>query len=83
MPYRIPADPRVCLGMARTRANDQLRRVLLDELIESNLIIPEYSYGSSLENEVLVNIPGKGVVVVYEDNIGCGRDWRGRIGMVG
>lgn len=63
--------------MARPRTNDELRRLLCDELLYGNLIIAEDMDSSAPKHEVLVDVPGEGVVVVDEDEVrGCG--YRGR-----
>lgn len=77
------ADAGVARGVSRARAHDQLGGILSYELFEGDLIVSEDSDGGALEDEVLVDIPGEGVVVVDEDDVGGGRKGSGGDGVVG
>lgn len=62
--------------MTRTGADDELGGFLGYQLVESDLVVPVYGNFGALKDEVLVHIPGEGVVVVYEDKVRGGRDRR-------
>lgn len=46
--------------------DNELGRVLLDQLIDGDLVVSEDVNGSAFENEVLVDVPREGVVIVDE-----------------
>ena len=56
-------------GVARTGADDQLGRVLRNELVEGDLVIPEDMDGGPLKHQILVDVPGEGVIIVDEDQV--------------
>lgn len=69
--------------MAGAGANDQLGRFLRNELVERDLVVSEDGHLGALEHQVLVDVPGKRVIVVNEDKVGGGRNQGRRIRMVG
>lgn len=68
---RVSADTRVGGGMARTRADNELSWVLFYQLFNGDLVISKNMNYGTLKNQVLINIPGKGVVVINENKIRC------------
>lgn len=64
--------------MTWSRRDDQLGWVELNQFLQSDLIISENLNICSFEYEVLIDVPGEGVVVVDHDNILSGGDWWGR-----
>lgn len=69
MANSISTNTGIRLWMARTRAHNKLRRLFGDEFIQRNLIIAVDLDVGTLENEVLVDIVGKRVIVVDEDEV--------------
>lgn len=65
--------------MAWTRTDDDLCRVEVDNLLQSDLVIPVDGATSAFEDEELVDVPGERVVIVDQDDIGAG-DRRTRVG---
>lgn len=63
--------------MSRPGTNNQLRWVLCLELIQRDFVIAENADGGTLEGEILVDVPGEGVVVVDEDEVRGGGYQRG------
>lgn len=55
----ITADTRISGRVPGAGADDELCRVLGDQLVESNLVIAEDMDGGALENQVLVNVPSE------------------------
>lgn len=79
----ISTNARVGLGMSRSRADDQLGWLLVNQLRERNLVISEDGDVCAFENQVLVDVPGERVVIVDENQVGCRRNrWR-RVRVVG
>jgi hypothetical protein len=62
------ADARVTIGMARTRADDQMGRLDGNKLVEGDLVIPEDGDGSALQDQVLVHIPSEAIIIVNHDH---------------
>jgi hypothetical protein len=79
----ISTDARIRLRMARSWADYQLGRLLGDQLLQGDLIIAEDMDSGTLKNKVLVNVPGEGVVVVDEDEVGSSWDRRRRVRLLG
>lgn len=65
--------------MARTRTDDDLCRVEVDNLLKSDLVVPIDGATSAFEDKELVDVPGERVVIVDQDDIGTGNR-RTRIG---
>src|SRR5277367_4117618 len=59
MLYGISANPRVCLGMTRARADHQLCRCLRYKLFQCYFVIAINSHRGSFEDKILVNVPGE------------------------
>lgn len=78
----IAAHSRVGLGMPRSRADDDLCRLLGNQFLYRNLVISIDSNSGAGENEVLVNVPGERIVVVNEDEVGSCWDGRRRVRLV-
>lgn len=55
----ISADTGIGGGMTRARADNELCRVLLDQLLNGNLIISENVNRGPLQDEVLIDIPSE------------------------
>lgn len=72
----IAADAGVGLRVARTRADNDLGGILLGQFLHSDLVVSEDMNSGTGKHKVLVNVPSERVVVVNEDQIGCGWDWR-------
>lgn len=68
--------------MAWTRTDDDLCRVEIDYLLQSDFVVPVDSAAGAFEHEELVDIPGEGVVIVDQDDIRIG-DRRARVGRNG
>lgn len=83
VPDSITTKARICLWVARARADHQLGRLLGDELVKSDLVIPVYRDGGTFQHEVLVDIVREGVVVVDEDEVGGGGEGRRWFRVVG
>lgn len=81
--YGGVADSGIALRVAGPGADDQLRGVLRDELVERGFVVADHRHGRTFQCEVLVDIPGEGVVVVDQDHVGGGGDGRRGLGMVG
>ena len=77
------ANACIALWMSRSGTDYQLGRILCDQLFDSDLIVSVYSHGRAFEDEVLIHVPGEGVVVVNEYNVGSGRYWWRGGGVVG
>ena len=45
--------------MAGTGADDQLGGLLCNQLVDCDLVVSEYRYSGSLENQVLVDVPSE------------------------
>lgn len=73
VPDDIPTDARVRGGVAGAGTDDDLGWVLFDQLFQGNLVIAEDMDRGALQNQVLVDIPGEGIIVVDQDEIG--RRW--------
>lgn len=67
------ANACIALWVSWARADHQLCRVLRDQVFEGNLIVSVYSHGRAFEDKVLIHIPGEGIVVVNEYNVGSAR----------
>lgn len=65
----IVADASVLFWVSRAWADHQLCGLLCDEVVEGDFVVAVYGDIGALEDEVLVHVPGEGVVVVDEDNI--------------
>jgi hypothetical protein len=65
----IPAHAGIGGGMAWPGTNNELCWVFLDQFLHSDLVISEDVNGSSLENEILVNVPSERIVIVDEDDV--------------
>lgn len=68
--------------MAWTRTDDDLRRVEIDNLLQSDFVVPVDGAAGAFEHKELVDIPGEGVVIVDQDDIRVG-DRRARVGRNG
>lgn len=66
MSNSISAYAGIGRGMTWPGTDNELGRVLLDQLIDGDLVVSEDVNGSAFENEVLVDIPREGVVIVDE-----------------
>lgn len=75
------ANTGVSLRVAWARAHDELCGVHGDEFLQRDLIVAIYCDRCALEDEVLVHVPGEGVIIVDKDDIRCGWDRRRRIGI--
>jgi hypothetical protein len=75
----LVANTGIPLWMSRARADYQLGRLLGDQVVECDFVIAVYGHGRALKDEVLVDIPGEGIVVVNENNVGSGRYWWRRV----
>lgn len=53
--------------MARPGTDDELGGILRDKLVEGDLVVAEDCHIGALEDKVLVDVPGEGIIVVYED----------------
>lgn len=72
------ANAGIFFRMAWPGADDQLSRLLGDQLFECDFIIAVDGHGGAFKDEVLVHIPSERVIVVDQDNIGGSVDrWRG------
>lgn len=69
--------------VSRTWTDDKLSGILGDQLGERDFVIAIDGDGCAFEDEVLVDVPGERVVIVYQDDIGCGGNWRRRVWMAG
>lgn len=58
--------------------NNDLRRVQIDNLLQRDLVVPVDCAAGTLQHKELVDIPGKRVVVIDQDDIGA-RDSRTRV----
>lgn len=56
--------------MTWTWADNQLRWLLQNELLQSYLVIAVHSDCGAFEDEVLVDVPGEGVIIVNHDKVG-------------
>lgn len=65
----IPADTAVSRGVTGTGADDELRWLLGNELVESNLVISENVHGGTLENQILIDVPGERVIVINHNQV--------------
>ena len=54
-----------------------------DQLVDCDFIIAVDGNGCALKAQVLVDVPGKGIVVVNENEIGGGGNWSGGLGIEG
>lgn len=77
------ADASISCRVAGARTDDQLGGVLRDEVVEGDLVVAHHGHGGAFEDEVLVDVPGEGVVVVDQDNVAGGGDGRRGLGMAG
>lgn len=69
MPDGISTDAGIGCGVAWTRTDDELSRVLLNKLVNCYLVIAKDMHCGSLQDEILVDVPSEGVVVVDEDQV--------------
>jgi len=65
----ISADARVGSWMARSRADDNLSGLLLDDFLESDLIVAVHADSGAFKDEILVDVPAKGIIVVDKDDV--------------
>lgn len=63
----VSAYAGVGLGVARPGTDDELGGILRDKLVEGDLVVAEDCHIGALEDKVLVDVPGEGIIVVYED----------------
>lgn len=77
------ADARISLGMTWTGADDQLRWLLCDQLVDGDLVIAIDSDSCAFQHQVLVHVPGKGVIIVDQNEVGSALKLLGLGGMVG
>lgn len=63
--------------MAGSGTYDKLSGILGCDFFEGDLIIAIDGDIGALEHKVLVDIPGEGVVIVDEDEVGCCGKWFG------
>ena len=56
--------------MAWTRTDNQLCWLLRNELLECDLVVAVYCDCRAFEDEVLVDIPGEGVIIINHDQVG-------------
>ena len=71
VPDGIATYARIGVWVAGTGTYDQLSGFLCDELLQRNLVVPKDGDGRALEDKILVDVPGKGIIVVNEDEVGC------------
>lgn len=64
------ADTRVSVWMARPGADNQLSRLLCDQFLQGDFVIAVDGDGRTLQDEVLVDIPGERVIVIDQNDIG-------------
>ena len=83
VPDCVPADAGVRDGVARPGTHDQLRRSQRDQLLQRDLVVAVDRHLGPLEHEVLVDVPGEGVIVVDEHQVRSRGDRGRRIGVVG
>jgi hypothetical protein len=72
----VSADTGVGAGMARSRANYELGWFLVHQLFNGDLVISENMNCSTLKDQILVDIPSEGVVVVDKNEIRRSGHWR-------
>jgi hypothetical protein len=72
------ADAGILLWVSRAWADDQLCGVGRNQLLDGDFVVAEDGDVGAFEHEVLVDIPGEGVVVVDEDQVRGGRNRRRR-----
>lgn len=72
----IAANTRIMLGMTGSRTDDNMGGLLGNQFIYSNLIVAEDDRRTSRKVQVLVDVPGEGVVVIDEDDLGGSWDLR-------
>lgn len=65
----ISAHAGIGARVTRPGADNELGRVLLDQLIDSDLVVSEDVNSSSFENQVLIDVPREGIVIVDEDKV--------------
>jgi hypothetical protein len=63
--YRISRDTVIFDGFAGPWGNDKVRRIKCDQIIKRDLIIAEDAYLRAELTEVLDEIIGEGVIVIY------------------
>jgi hypothetical protein len=69
--------------MTRPRADDQMGGFDGNQLFESDLVIPEDGDSGTLQDQVLIHIPGKAVIIVNHDDLRGGGQRRTRHRLVG
>lgn len=69
MPDSILTDARVGERVAWARTDDQLRWILRNEFVQGYLVIPIDSNSRSFEDEVLIDVPGEGVIIIDHHKI--------------
>lgn len=65
----ILTDARVGERVARARADDQLRWILRNEFVQSYLVIPIDRDSRTFEHEILIDVPGEGVIIIDHNKI--------------
>ena len=69
--------------MTRSGTDDDLSRILLDQFLNSNLVVSDDLHGGAFKHKILINVPGEGIIVVDHDQSGRRWNWRGRVRLVG
>lgn len=72
MAYRVLADARIRVWVAGAGADDKLSWVFADQVFEGDFVVADDGDGGAFEDEVLVDVPCEGVIVVDEDEVGGG-----------
>lgn len=64
---RFAADSSISIWMSRAGTYNQLCRIFFDQFVQTDFVVSKDGDCSTFQHQVLVDIPGEGIVVVNEN----------------